>query len=53
MQLRVMRIKLNLELRQELQDYLKLAEQSYASLHKDCEKSKQSWSQARAAANGD
>jgi len=41
------------KLRQELQDHLKLADQGYASLHKDCEKSKQSWSQARAAANVD
>ena len=39
------------QLEQELQAHLMLAENGYASLRKDCEMSKQSWSQARTAAN--
>ena len=38
-------MKRKAKLEADLQDHLKLADEGYASLHKDCEKCKESWSQ--------
>ena len=38
-------VKRKAKLEADLQDHLKLADEGYASLHKDCEKCKESWSQ--------